>query len=142
MRFAAKPDIPGSSPGSRVVGWRTDSASCPLSSTCALASTRAHSHSKSMLIYFHKFTNHVYFLFEFLLLLAVGFVCLFVCLFVCFLGGFFETESLYSLGCPGTYSVDQAGLELTEITCLCLLSAGIKDVHHQTPLFSVFYYFF
>jgi hypothetical protein len=27
--------------------------------------------------------------------------------------------SLCSPGCPGTHSVDQAGLELTEITCLC-----------------------
>jgi hypothetical protein len=35
-------------------------------------------------------------------------VCLFVCLFVCFLRqGFFVSP-----GCPGTHSVDQAGLEL------------------------------
>jgi hypothetical protein len=33
-----------------------------------------------------------------------------------------------SLVCPGTCSVDQARLKLKEIW---LLSAGIKDVHHQ-----------
>jgi hypothetical protein len=36
-----------------------------------------------------------------------SFVCLFVCLFVLRQG-----VSLYSPGCPGTQSVDQAGLEL------------------------------
>lgn len=58
--------------------------------------------------------------------------CLFVCLFVfvwffCF-GGFFvlffwHRVSLCSPGCP----LDQDGFKLREI-CLCLLSAGIKDV--------------
>jgi hypothetical protein len=33
---------------------------------------------------------------------------LFVCLFVCFR----DRVSLYSRGCPGTHSVDQAGLEI------------------------------
>jgi hypothetical protein len=37
------------------------------------------------------------------------FVCLFVCLF-CFV--FRDRVSLCSPGCPGTYSVDQAGLKL------------------------------
>uniref|UniRef100_A0A8C8URS2 Uncharacterized protein n=1 Tax=Peromyscus maniculatus bairdii TaxID=230844 RepID=A0A8C8URS2_PERMB len=37
--------------------------------------------------------------------------------------------------CPGSRSVDQAGLELTEIACLCLPSAGIKGVP-QYPEFS------
>ena len=35
--------------------------------------------------------------------------------------------------CPGTHSVDQADFKLTEIACLCLLSAGIKGVHHHPP---------
>jgi hypothetical protein len=35
--------------------------------------------------------------------------CLFVCLFVLV---FRDRVSLYSPGCPGTHSVDQAGLEL------------------------------
>jgi hypothetical protein len=42
---------------------------------------------------------------------------------------FWVRVSLYSPGCPGTHSVDQAGLKLTEIICLCLPSAGIKDTH-------------
>lgn len=33
-----------------------------------------------------------------------------------------------------TLSVIMAGLELREITCLCLLRAGIKDVHHHVQL--------
>jgi hypothetical protein len=37
------------------------------------------------------------------------FIYLFVCLFVLF---FRDRVSLYSSGCPGTHSVDQAGLEL------------------------------
>ena len=41
--------------------------------------------------------------------------------------------SLCSSGCPGIYSVDvdQAGLKLTEFTCL--MSAGIKVVFHHCP---------
>jgi hypothetical protein len=38
---------------------------------------------------------------------------------------------VYSPGCPGTHSVDQVGLELRKITCLCLPSAGIKGVSHH-----------
>ena len=43
-------------------------------------------------------------------------------LFVCFgFLGFFETESLCSFGaCPGTHSLDQDGLKLTEIYLLLL----------------------
>ncbi|ERE83779.1 exostosin-like 1 [Cricetulus griseus] len=40
----------------------------------------------------------------------------------------FHTVSLHNLGSPETLSVDQAGLELTEICLLCLMSAGIKEV--------------
>ncbi|GAB1285682.1 Cyclic AMP-dependent transcription factor ATF-6 alpha [Apodemus speciosus] len=36
--------------------------------------------------------------------------------------------SLCSPGCPGTHSVDQAGLELQKSACLCLPSAGTKDI--------------
>ncbi|GAB1294636.1 Dedicator of cytokinesis protein 3 [Apodemus speciosus] len=36
--------------------------------------------------------------------------------------------SLCNPGCPGTHSVDQAGLELKTSTCVCLLSAGIKGI--------------
>ncbi|GAB1294594.1 DNA topoisomerase 2-binding protein 1 [Apodemus speciosus] len=54
---------------------------------------------------------------------------------------FFRQEeqrvSLCSPGCPGTHSVDQAGLELQKSACLCLPSAGIKGVlpGHPQPLF-------
>jgi hypothetical protein len=43
---------------------------------------------------------------------------------------FQDRVSLYSPGCPGTYFVDQAGLEL-RTTCLCLPSAGIRGELHQ-----------
>jgi hypothetical protein len=36
--------------------------------------------------------------------------------------------SVCSPGCPGTYSVDQIALELTEIHCLCLSSAKVQRV--------------
>ncbi|GAB1295160.1 Neuropeptide FF receptor 1 [Apodemus speciosus] len=42
-----------------------------------------------------------------------------------------DTASLYSPGCPGTHSVDQAGLKLKKSTCLCLPSAGIEGVCHH-----------
>ena len=48
--------------------------------------------------------------------------------FVCLLR---DKVSLCSPGCSRTRSVDQAGLELTEIHSL--LSAGIKGVHHHHP---------
>ena len=47
---------------------------------------------------------------------------------------FFETGFLCSFGaCLGTRSVDQAGLELTEIHVPLPLSAGIKGVQHHCP---------
>ena len=47
---------------------------------------------------------------------------------------FRDRVSLYnSPGCSGTPSVDQAGLELTEIACLCLPSTGIKGLYHYFP---------
>ena len=73
-------------------------------------------------------------------------VCLFVCLFVCFLRWFFciilavlelvclffEMVFLYNPGCPGTSSVDQAGLELTEI--LQPLPPECWDSRHVPPI--------
>ncbi|XP_060244118.1 poly(A) polymerase alpha isoform X7 [Meriones unguiculatus] len=44
-----------------------------------------------------------------------------------------DRVSLCSLGCPGTPSVDQTGLEFTKIHLLCLPSAGIKGMCHHTP---------
>ena len=44
---------------------------------------------------------------------------------------FQDRVSLYSSGCPGTHSVDQAGLELRNLPAsACLPSAGIKGVRH------------
>jgi hypothetical protein len=37
-------------------------------------------------------------------------------------------------GQDGTHRGDQAGLELTRPTYFCLLSSGIKGVHHHTQL--------
>jgi hypothetical protein len=46
------------------------------------------------------------------LLLLFVFVCLFVFVFVFVLFCFVRRVSLYCPGCPGTHSIDQAGLEL------------------------------
>ena len=57
------------------------------------------------------------------LLTAVPGCC---CCYYCFL------RQSFSSGCPGTHSVDQAGLEHRDPpTCLCFLSAGIKGVRHR-----------
>jgi hypothetical protein len=45
-----------------------------------------------------------------------------------------DRVSLYSPGCPGTHSVDQAGLELRNPPASASKSAGIKGVHHQKCL--------
>jgi hypothetical protein len=47
----------------------------------------------------------------------LGFLLLcFICLFVLFCFLFFRDRvSLYSLGCPGTHFVDQAGLKLRNL---------------------------
>jgi len=46
--------------------------------------------------------------------------------------GFWNIFSCYSLGCPATYYfVNQAGISVRSY-CLCLLSAGIAGVYHQT----------
>jgi hypothetical protein len=47
---------------------------------------------------------------------------LFVCLFVCFRG----RVSQYSPGCPGTHSVDQAGLKLRNLPASAFQVLGLK----------------
>lgn len=59
----------------------------------------------------------------------VGFVCLF-----CFVSFCFQVKvSLCSLVCPGTHSVDQAGLSTQRSACLFLPSAEIKGMCHHHP---------
>lgn len=58
-----------------------------------------------------------------------GFFLVFV--FV-FLFCFFETVSQCTPDYPGTYSVDQGGLELGP-ACLCLWCTGTTGMHHQSP---------
>jgi hypothetical protein len=64
-----------------------------------------------------------------------------ICLFICLV--FQDRVSLCSPGCPGTHSVDQAGLELRS-TCLCLPSAEIKVATTAWLLYRIFpsQYFF
>ncbi|EDL24724.1 interleukin 17 receptor D [Mus musculus] len=50
---------------------------------------------------------------------SLGFIYLFLV--------FRDRVSLCSPGCPGTHSVDQAGLLTQKSTCPCLPSAGIKE---------------
>jgi hypothetical protein len=45
-----------------------------------------------------------------------------------------DRVSLCSSGCPGTHFVDQAWPRIQKSACLCLLSAGIKGVHHYAQL--------
>ena len=59
-------------------------------------------------------------------------------LFVVFVFAFQDTVFLDSPGCPGTHSVDQAGLKLQRSSCLCLLGAGTKSVCHY-HLANLFY---
>ena len=49
---------------------------------------------------------------------------------------FQDWVSLYSLGCPGTHSVDQAGLKLRNLPVSASQVAGIKGMHHQQNSYS------
>jgi hypothetical protein len=81
----------------------------------------------------------------FLNVMTFSFSFLLFC-FVFFFFFFQDRVSLCSPGCPGTHSVDQAGLKLKRSTCLCLPSSVIKGVRHHLPAcndfscFSVFSY--
>jgi hypothetical protein len=61
------------------------------------------------------------------------FLCLFVCLFV-----FQDRVSLCSLGCPGTHSVDQAGLELRNLPASASQVLGLKACATTAQLFFFF----
>jgi hypothetical protein len=60
-------------------------------------------------------------------------VCFCFCFVLFFCGGvgFQERVSLCNPGCPVTHFVDQAGLKLKKISCFCLPSFGIKDMHQH-----------
>lgn len=63
-----------------------------------------------------------------------AFSCFLSVLFVCF----GDRVLLHCpVGCPGIHCVDQIGLELS-LTCLCLMSAGIKGVYHHSYLWCSF----
>jgi hypothetical protein len=64
--------------------------------------------------------------FVFCFLFFVFFCFLFVCLFVCFFFVFRDRVSLCSPGCPGTHSVDQAGLELRNPPASASQVLGLK----------------
>ena len=59
---------------------------------------------------------------------CLSFFPFFVCLFV-----YQDRVSLCSSNCPGTHSVDQAGLELRNPPASVSASAGIKGVCHHRP---------
>ena len=82
---------------------------CPLSTSDVASANKELSIFRFVLIFvcFHLFLS----LFRVFFLVWGGcFVCLFVCLFVCW-----DRVSLCNPGCPGTHSIDQAALKLTEI---------------------------
>lgn len=54
------------------------------------------------------------------------------------LSWFLEMVSQCSPSCPGTYCVDQAGLEL-RASLVCLLSADIKGMRHHIQHVMLFY---
>jgi hypothetical protein len=58
--------------------------------------------------------------------------CLFVCLF------FRDRVSLYSPGCPGIHSVDQAGLELRNLPACASRVLGLKACATMPGVLSVF----
>jgi hypothetical protein len=60
--------------------------------------------------------------------------------FSCFVLFFWDRVFLYSTGCPGTHSVDQAGLELRNLPAFAFQRAGIKGVCHHTGWILVFKY--
>ena len=54
-------------------------------------------------------------------------------LIVCLFFDFLDLVFLYSPGCPGTHSVDQAGLELRNLPASASQSAGITGVCYHCP---------
>jgi hypothetical protein len=57
-------------------------------------------------------------------------------------GGFRDRVSLYSPGCPGTHSVDQAGLELRNLPASASQVLGLKACATTAWLFFGFWFWF
>jgi hypothetical protein len=55
---------------------------------------------------------------------------------------FRDRLSLCSSGCPGTHSVDQAGLELRNPPASASRVLGFKGVRHHCPADKIFFFFF
>lgn len=64
------------------------------------------------------------------ILLACLYMLVVLCNFPCFVVSVFVRQG-FSVQCPETRFVDQAGLELTEVCLPCLPRAGPKGVYHQ-----------
>jgi hypothetical protein len=66
-------------------------------------------------------------------------IIIIIIIFFCFVFLFFQDRvSLYSRGCPGTHSVDQAGLELRNPPASASQVKGIKGVRHHCPAKVIF----
>ena len=75
-------------------------------------------------VYWFCFTCYKTYTLERAIFFFFSFFCLFVCLFVCL---FQDRVSLYIPGCPGTHSVDQAGLELSNPPAFLSRVLGLKE---------------
>jgi hypothetical protein len=73
-----------------------------------------------------------------LVVVSLGFY-LFIYLFILF---FRDRVSLCSPGCPGTHSVDQAGLELRNLPASASQVLGLKACATTARLFIYFYFYF
>lgn len=65
-------------------------------------------------------------------LASSGLICI---LFVYWFGGVLRDKvTLCITGYPGTWSIDQVGLELRDPPAFCLLGTGFKGMHHNHQL--------
>jgi hypothetical protein len=82
--------------------------------------------------------------FGFWFLWELGFICflLLFCFVLVWFLVFRDRVSLCSPGCPGTHSVDQAGLELRNPPASASQVLGSKACHHCPACFGIFVLFF
>jgi hypothetical protein len=79
-----------------------------------------------------EFNSNVFILITWFIATLMVFLFLFVCLFVCLF--FRDRVSLCSPGCPGTHSVDQAGLKLRNPPASASQVLGLKACATTTRL--------